>query len=194
MAKSRAVGDESGRTEGSHAAAEGDESEGTNSVSKDADAKTPTSEGGGQCRDKEGDYDWEAEAQRPVRKKGVQETLMLSGPLGLRIRQMVWEQRNGCWSGTWTWSEWKTRTEWEKRVEEWRASGQDARAYARANGWNERTWTWWIHLLEQEKLDPRDEKGFVEIVPQPKLSAPKLPESPLKRDSVEVVQIGRAHV
>ena len=76
------------------------------------------------------------------------------------------------------------KAEWEKRVEEWRASGQDARAYARANGWNERTWTWWIHLLEQEKLDPRDEKGFVEIVPQPKLSAPK-------RTMTRVADLGR---
>lgn len=60
-----------------------------------------------------------------------------------------------------------TRTgaaEWAKRVEEWRASGEVAAAFAQPRGWNPRTMTWWESELRRRSSPNGKATGFVRLV------------------------------
>ena len=61
----------------------------------------------------ESDYDWESEATKDERHKGLQFKLFwFLGPVEFRIRRMIWERRDGRWCGRWTWGEWEDRDAW----------------------------------------------------------------------------------
>ncbi|WP_394821464.1 IS66 family insertion sequence element accessory protein TnpA [Pendulispora albinea] len=87
------------------------------------------------------------------------------------------------------------RPEWVRRIAAWEASGESAGEYAKKHGWNPRTLVWWKRKIARPEASTEVGKGFVEVVPSRKASAPEVPiattavargtSSPY--DSIEVV-------
>lgn len=78
-----------------------------------------------------------------------------------------------------------TESEWRRRVQAWRASGESATQFAARAGYNARTLTWWSSRLRAKASPP---VRFVRVV------APETPASPATVDVVlasgRVVRVG----
>jgi hypothetical protein len=77
--------------------------------------------------------------------------------------------------------------EWAKRVRAWRASGQDAAAYAAARGWNPRTLTWWASPAGRARVAPSTKVEFVEVQEERSGGAPHVaPHASVQGGAIEV--------
>jgi len=54
-------------------------------------------------------------------------------------------------------------SEWAKRVEAWRASGDSAEGFSEAHGWNARTLKWWARRVRRSQAGETP-AGFVRLI------------------------------